>query len=134
VEVNVAVYAVNWFRRWMKQHGLVDRDLCDAVHEMARGLIDADLGGGLLKKRLPRFGQGKRGGFRTIVATRRSGNWFFIYGFAKSDRGNIGHGKALECRGTAQEFLALSSMQCDEHVQSGKLFEVNCHAQVANPI
>ena len=129
----MAVDAMNWFRRWMARHGLVDRDLCDAVHEMARGLIDADLGGGLVKKRIARFGQGKRGGFRTIVATRRSGNWFFIYGFAKSDRDSIGPDKALECRGVAKEFLSFSSEQCDEHVQSGKLFEVNCLAQVANP-
>lgn len=80
----MAVYAMRWFHRWMLRQGLEDADLCRTVHEMARGLVDADLGGGLFKQRVARIGQGKRGGYRTIVATRKSGAWFFLYGFAKS--------------------------------------------------
>ncbi len=112
----------------MDQHKLVDRDLCEAVHEMTLGLIDADLGGGLVKKRIPRIGQGKRGGFRTIVATRRSDCWFFIYGFAKSEMESATRERTLECRRAAKEFLSLNSEECDEHVESGKLFKVKCHA------
>lgn len=118
----------------MKQHGLVDHDLCLAVLEMSRGLVDADLGGGLLKKRLARIGQGKRGGFRTIVASRRAGHWFFLYGFAKNDRDNLDPLKADGCRSAAKQYLSFSPQQCDAHIKSGKLSEVNCHAQVADPI
>jgi hypothetical protein len=126
----VAVYVVRWFRRWMEQQGLVDRDVCSAVHAMARGLIDADLGGGLFKQRLPRNGQGKRGGYRTIVATRKSGNWFFLYGFAKSDRPNISRDMELDCRSSAKRLLGYGAKQCEENVANGNLSEVHCHAQV----
>ncbi|MEY2912716.1 MAG: hypothetical protein RLZZ184_2025 [Cyanobacteriota bacterium] len=42
--------------------------LCNAVAEMLAGLYDADLGGGLFKKRIARSGKGKRASFRTLVA------------------------------------------------------------------
>ena len=126
----MAVYAVRWFRRWMDQHGLVDDDLCRAVHEMANGLIDASLGGGLLKKRLARNGQGKRGCFRTIVATHGSGHWFFLYGFAKSDQSTISRDKELDCRASAKVQLAFGAKHREESLANGDLSKVHCHAQV----
>jgi hypothetical protein len=53
---------------------------------MAQGLFEADLGGDLLKKRIARPGQGKSGGYRTLVATNRDSRWIFVYGFAKNAR------------------------------------------------
>jgi len=127
----VAVFAMRWFRRWMRQQGLGDRDLCRAVVEMARGLIDADLGGALLKKRLARIGQGKRGGYRTFVARHGSGYWLFIYGFAKSDRANISAAEDLECRRAAKEFLSLTERQRARQLDDGILSKVNCDAQIS---
>ncbi len=60
--------------------------MCKAVSEMERGLVDADLGGGVVKKRVALPGRGKRGGARTLVATNRGDRWFFVYGFEKSVR------------------------------------------------
>jgi hypothetical protein len=65
---------------------MTDRALWAAILEMAEGLIDADLGGHVVKKRVALHGQGKRGGARTIVATKLAGRWFFLYGFRKNDR------------------------------------------------
>lgn len=65
----------------MRKAGLTDDALRDAVTETVLGLIDADLGGHVVKKRLALPGQGKRGGARTIVATRLADRWFFLYGF-----------------------------------------------------
>ena len=45
----MAVYKTRWFDRWARKEGLKSADLCLAVDEMTRGLIDADLGGGLVK-------------------------------------------------------------------------------------
>lgn len=70
----MAVYKTRWFDRWARREGLTDAGLCAAVQEMAQGLVDADLGGGLVKKRIGRRGQGKSGGYRTLVATNR-GRW-----------------------------------------------------------
>jgi hypothetical protein len=48
-----------------------DKSLCAAVDEMSRGLIDANLVGGLVKKRIARPGAGKSSGFRTLLALKR---------------------------------------------------------------
>ncbi|MDH0866841.1 type II toxin-antitoxin system RelE/ParE family toxin [Mitsuaria sp. GD03876] len=134
MEVDVAVYAVKVFRRWMQKEGLADRDICCAVVEMSRGLIDARLGRGLFKKRIARNGQGKRGAYRTIVATLESGHWFFIYGFAKSDQENISSLKEVHCRLAARQLLSMNAEQREDQVAIGELSKVECHAQVSKPL
>ena len=59
------VFKTRHFNRWMHKTELTDRALCLAVAEMAKGLFDADLGGGVVKKRVGLAGRGKRGGART---------------------------------------------------------------------
>jgi hypothetical protein len=68
----------------MRKTALTDVVLCKAVQEMAAGLIDADLGGGVLKKRVGLAGRGKRGGVRTLVATNKGNRWFFVFGFGSA--------------------------------------------------
>ena len=78
------IYKTRWFARWARKEGLGDKPLCQAVEEMRAGLVEADLGGNLFKKRIARPGRGKSGGFRTIVVTNFQSRWFFVYGFAKN--------------------------------------------------
>jgi len=80
------VFKTRHFSRWVRKTELTDNALCTAVAEMAQGLIDADLGGGIVKKRVGLAGRGKRGGARTLVATSKGNRWFFVYGFEKNDR------------------------------------------------
>ena len=80
----MANYKTRWFARWARKEGLSDKALHGAVEEMANGLFDADLGGDLLKKRIARAGQGKSGGYRTLVATNRGSRWIFVYGLPKT--------------------------------------------------
>lgn len=86
---SINIYKTKILSRWAVDEGLENLNLCKAVSEMMAGLIDADLGSGLLKKRVARTGQGKSGGFRTLVATNKGDRWIFIFGFSKSDRSNI---------------------------------------------
>lgn len=96
---------IHHFRRWMRKTELSDAALCKAVAEMDQGLIDADLGGGVMKKRVPLPGRGKSGGARTLVATNKGDRWFFLYGFAKNQRDSRRVGGIAEaCRGSAQAF------------------------------
>ena len=74
------------FARFAHREGIADEALCDAVERAGRGLVDADLGGGVIKQRIARRGRGRSGGFRTIVVFRRGERAFFVHGFAKSDR------------------------------------------------
>ena len=62
------VFKTKHFHRWMRKTELTDQALCEAVAEMARGLIDADLGGGVVKKRVGLAGRGKRGGASSVSA------------------------------------------------------------------
>jgi len=63
--------------------------LCAAVHRAERGLVDADLSGGVIKQRIARPGEGRSGGFRSILYFRSHERAFFVFGFAKSDLDKI---------------------------------------------
>ena len=112
----------------MRKTELTDSALCHAVAEMAQGLIDADLGGGVVKKRIGLAGRGKRGGARTLVATNQGSRWFFVYGFEKNDRANIADDELEALQNIAGELLARTGQQLDEAVEDGSLQEI-CHEQ-----
>ena len=83
------VFKSRTFAQFSRKNRITDDDLCAAVEKMLSGIIDADLGGGVFKQRLSRHGQGKSGGFRTIVLLRLDKILMFAYGFAKNERANI---------------------------------------------
>ena len=125
----MAIYTTRWFDRWAEKQGLDNDSLCKAVREMAAGLFDADLGGGLFKKRVARPGQGKSGGWRTLVATRRADRWVFVYGFPKNERSNIDKGEEEALKRLAAALLALTPDALQKAQRAGELIEVNCDAQ-----
>ncbi len=94
-----------------------------------RGLVDADLGSGLIKQRIARPGQGKSGGFRTILVFKNEGFACFLYGFAKSDQGNIDDADLKLLRRLAAELLRYSKDEIEILVADGNLIEVKCHAE-----
>ena len=118
------VFKTRHFSRWMRKTELSDRALCAAVDEMTQGLIDADLGGGVVKKRIGLAGRGKRGGARTLVATNKSNRWFFVFGFEKNDRANIADDELAALQDIAMQLLGRSGKQLDEAVQDGSLQEI----------
>jgi hypothetical protein len=120
------VFKTRHFCRWMRKTTLTDNALCAAVHEMTQGLIDADLGGGVVKKRVGLAGRGKRSGARTLIATNRGTRWFFVYGFEKNDRANIADDELEALQDIALQLLARSGRQLDEAVQDSALQEI-CH-------
>lgn len=83
------IYKTRQFDKWAGKEGLTDSVLAAAVVEMESGLIDADLGGHVVKKRVALPGRGKSGGARTLLAYRLGDRAFFVYGFAKNERDNI---------------------------------------------
>ncbi len=108
----------------MKKAGLADADLLSAVVEISQGLVDADLGGHVLKKRIALPGQGKRGGARTIVATKMAGRWFFIYGFNKNERANIRQDELKVLQEVAKELLGLDDRKLRIALAAGEILEV----------
>lgn len=104
--------------------GLIDDALCQAVTEMAPGLIDADLGGHVVKKRVPLRGRGKRGGARTIVATRLADRWIFLYGFGKNERASLERDELRLLQELAKELLAFDDRQLAVALAAGEIVEV----------
>ncbi len=96
---------------------------------MQQGLVDADLGGGLFKKRVARAGQGKSGGFRTLVATNQGGRFFFVFGFSKNERGNIDSEEEQALKRLASQLLSSTSQMLDRAEEAGELIKVDCHAK-----
>jgi hypothetical protein len=120
------VFKTKHFGRWMRKTKLSDQALCDAVAEMAAGLIDADLGGGVVKKRIPLHGRGKRGGSRTLIATNKTNRWFFVFGFEKSERDNLSSKELEALQNLAHDLLSCSAKSLAMQVDEGVLEEI-CH-------
>jgi len=118
------VFKTRHLSRWIRKTELTDRVLCGAVEEMDRGLIDADLGGGIVKKRVGLAGRGKRSGARTLIATNKGDRWFFVFGFEKNERANIGDDELEALQEVAEQLLARTGRQLDEAVKYGSLLEI----------
>lgn len=101
--------------------------LCIAIVEMAAGLFEADLGGGLLKKRIAKQGQVKSSGFRKLVATNRGNRWVFVYGFPKNARSNIDKDEQEPLKKLAGQLLGLTPQALAMAVVAGELMKVNCN-------
>jgi hypothetical protein len=122
------VYKTCTFARWMKGEGLVDRDLRAAIAEMQAGLVDARLGGGLIKKRVARPGQGKRGGYRVLVASNFGERWVFLFGFAKNERDNIDDEELRLMKRIAAALLGMNAAKLRIALTDGELMEIE-HGQ-----
>ncbi len=118
------VFKTKHFAKFAAKAGLVDAALCDAVKEMDQGLIDADLGGGVVKKRVALPGQGKSGSSRTIVAHRKGSHWFFVYGFEKNVRANITDREKVALQKLAADMFAYSEADLDSLVAGKNLLEI----------
>ena len=94
----VRIFKTKWLVRYARRERITDRSLSEAIGRAARGLIDADLGGGIIKQRVARGGQGRSGGYRMLVAYRAGTRAVFLYAFAKNERENIGPDELLTWR------------------------------------
>lgn len=117
-------YKSKWFSKWAEKEGLTDSDLSAAVKEMEDGLIDADLGGHVMKKRVGLEGQGKRGGARTLLAFKEGNKAFFMFGFAKSQQDNIDKKELKALKLMAKKLLGYTKQQLTKAIKQGELIEV----------
>ena len=118
------IFKVKGFARFQRKERLSDATLCKAIAGVEAGLIDADLGGGLIKQRLPRAGQGKSGGYRTVIAFRSGDRAVFLFGFGKNERSNIDDDEVDEFRRLARAFLDLTEQQVARLIADAELTEV----------
>ena len=121
---SIRIYKLKWFKRWASKEGLLDSVLKLAIAEMQQGLVDADLGANVYKKRVPLLGQCKSGSLRTLIAFQVDNKAFFIYGFSKSTRSNISVKEMKSLKLLAKELLNYSEEKLKKAIDSGSIEEV----------
>jgi hypothetical protein len=118
------IYKLKAFARFQRRQRIADDALTIAVRDAAAGLVDANLGGGLIKQRVARSGAGKSGGFRVLVAYRRGHRAVFLYGFAKSARSNLDADELAALKGRAAGLLNAQEQALDAMIAVDELVEV----------
>jgi len=122
------IYKIRNFTRWARKTGLNDSLLEGAVLEIKRGLLDADLGGGIIKKRIALPGRGKRGSTRTLLATNLDDRWFFVFCFEKNELENISEKELATLKMLAKDLLGMTAAQIKVAIGEGSLVEVKHEA------
>jgi len=120
----VRIFKTKGVARFTRRQHIGDESLREAIERADRGLIDADLGGGLIKQRIARPGQGRSGGFRMIIAYLVAGRAVFLHGFAKSDPDNIEDDDLQTLHTIGENWLAASSEIVEQALEEGKLMEI----------
>jgi hypothetical protein len=120
----VRIFKLKTFARFTRRERIADVSLCEAIEQAERGLVDADLGGGLIKQRVARAGQGKRGGYRMLIAFRSKLRAVFLFGFAKNESDNIDDDQLATLRETAALWLAADAQKIERAIKDGLLIEV----------
>jgi hypothetical protein len=119
------IFKTKWFARFARRERISDSRLCEAVRRVRRGLVDADLGGGVIKQRIARQGQGRSGGYRVLIAYRHDAVAVFLYGFAKSERDNVDDDELETARDIARGWLEANENQLARAIGEGLIQEVD---------
>lgn len=90
-----------------------------------QGLVEADLGGGLIKQRVARLGQGKSSGYRTVIAYRRGTRAVFLFGFAKNERANLDDDEHVYWQRVGRAYLGLDEDGIEQAIAAGELTGVS---------
>lgn len=114
------------FQRYARKQKISDTALCAAVKEIEDGLVDADLGGNLYKKRIAKSGMGKRGGHRTLLAYVKGDRAFFMFGFEKNDMANVSKDDQTYLKALANTYIDYTDSELAHYINGGAIFEVNC--------
>ena len=118
------IFMTKWFRRFARKEHLADEMLLDAVRRAERGQIDADLGGGVIKQRVARPGQGRSGGYRTLLLYRSRSRAIFAFGFAKNRKADLEPDELEAYRELAKVYLAQAERAIDKYVADSILTEL----------
>jgi hypothetical protein len=124
-EDDLRIFKNTWFHRFARREKIADKSLQEAVDRADKGLVDGDLGSGVIKQRIARPGRGRSGGYRTIIIFKQGQRAFFVYGYAKSNRDNIARDEEEVFKKAAKELLSLSDAQIAQLIANEALTEVN---------
>ena len=123
------IFKTKWFSRFARQEGIDDARLVDAVQNIENGLVDADYGGGLIKQRIARDGEGKSGGYRGVIAFKSESRSVFVFAFSKSEKENLTKIEVGEYKKAAAIYLKMTEAQIALALEKKELIEVKYDAK-----
>ena len=118
------IFKNTWFNRFADKEEIPDSELKEAVSQLEKGHASIDLGGNVYKIRIARPFEGKSSGFRVIVLFRSEESTFFVYGFSKSEKGNINRKELKAYKEAAKEYFSMTTEQIERRVKHGQLIEI----------
>ena len=122
--IRVRIFKNKWFHRFANKEGITDSELKEVVKQLENGQFYADLGGGVYKMELARKGEGKHGGYRSIVIFKSEFRSFFVYGFSKSKRDNLSDKELKWYKNEAKDNLTMTDEQINEWLKDQTLIEI----------
>lgn len=120
---DLRLFETKWFVRYARRERLDEQSLRETIARAERGLVDADLGGGIIKQRVARTGAGRSGGFRLLIAYRSGKRAVFLYGFAKSEQDNLGADELETLREIGAAWLEAKKERLEHAIKQGLLKE-----------
>lgn len=121
---NLRIFKTKWFDRFARKNSIDDSVLIETVERVENGLIDADLGSGVIKQRIARKGQGKSKGYRSIIIINYGEIAFFVFGFSKNERDNLRQDEVEEYRELARDLLLIPEKGLSEGLAEGDFVEI----------
>lgn len=118
------IFKTRAFAKFAIKQQITDIQLLEAIQRAEAGLIDANLGGNIIKQRISRQGQGKSSGYRSLIFYRINENHFFVVGFAKNKQENISATDLASLKLLAQQYETYQTEQIELLLQRGALIEV----------
>ena len=122
-------YMNRWFAKFAAREKMSAASLIEAVVRAEAGLIDVDLGGGLIKQRIARAGGGRSSGYRSLIIFRSEDRAVFVFGFAKNLKDNLDATELKAFRAAAKIVLGVSQAQIDDEIRNERLIEVKVDDQ-----
>ena len=123
------IFKVKAFERFARKEKISDKDLVGVIEQAEEGLIEADLGGGLIKQRIARAGKGKSGGYRAIICFKQGSRAIFMFGFAKSAKDNLDDTELVAYKAAAKILLAITDKDLDLQIAAGNFTQVKGYEQ-----
>ena len=122
--IRVRIFKNRWFHRFANKEGITDNELKEVVKQLENGQFYADLGGGVYKMELARKGEGKHGGYRSIVIFKSEFRSFFVYGFPKSKKDNISDKALKSYKQEAKDNFTMTDELINEWLKRQTLIEI----------
>lgn len=121
----IRIFKTKLFAKWASKEKILDSCICNAVDEVSKGIVDADLGGNIFKKRISVGNKGKSSGIRTIMGYKKGDKAFFIYGFAKSAKSNVTTKELQALKAYAKLLFRYTDSEIHTALEAEEIYEVS---------